>query len=465
MTTLVLLLLEHVLSVTSFLLALTLVVRVSRGNQRPGGAVAWLLAIVLIPYLGVPLYLLLSGRKLGRTMQHKESLYTRGAVCGLGDGVPRDAERILQASGMPPRRTGNHVALHFNGESAYARLVEIIEEAQHTIHIMVFILGHDEVGRSIVELLAKKAREGVRVRLLLDSLGSLWTKGRFVRRLEEAGGEIGHFLPIISMRRKWSANLRNHRKIVVVDGVSAMVGGMNFDGRFMGPRPDGKRFLDAATFLQGPCVADIDEVFANDWRFATDQEIPAEELAQGAEMPGVSAVQVVPSGPDVPEDTLHDALLSAMMDARERIWLVTPYFVPDEAMQKVLALQARAGHDVRIVLPAKSNHHVADLARGPAVRQLARAGAKIYAYPRKMVHAKVMVLDRALAITGSPNLDMRSMYLNFEIALFHYDRTEIDHIAAWAEAIASASRQLDAKAPGMVREWIEGLGALAAPLI
>lgn len=456
---------EHLLTVLVFLLAVTLLARVSRGYQRPGGALAWLLAIVFVPYLGVPLYLVLSGRKLSRHMERKNALYDTGASCAWGEDVPRDTERILMAAGMPPRRAGNTVALHFSGETAFNRLIELLESAQESIHIMVFILGRDEVGRRIVDVLARKAAEGVQVRLLLDALGCLWTRRGFVQPLRNAGGRVGVFLPVFSLRRRWSANLRNHRKIVVVDGAAAMVGGMNLDGRFMGPHPDPDRFLDTGVFVRGPIVADIEDVFASDWEYATDESIRPQEAPPPRDLVGDSVVQAVASGPDVREDVLHDALLTAMMDARERIWLVTPYFVPDEPILKVLALQARAGRDVRIVLPGKSNHRIADFARGPAVRQLVQAGARLYAYKRKMVHAKVLVFDRGLAITGSPNLDMRSMYLNFEIALFHYSDVEISQIVAWVSELAAGAAPMEPSRPGTVREWIEGLSAMAAPLL
>lgn len=455
---------EHLLTVLVFLLAVTLLARVSRGHQQPGGAMAWLLAMVFVPYMGVPLYLILSGRKLSRHVERKNALYAAGAACAWGEDVPRDTERILMAAGMPPRRAGNAVVLHFSGETAFDRLIELLESAQESIHVMVFILGHDEVGKRIVEVLARKAAKGVKVRLLLDALGCLWTRRGFVQPVRDAGGQVGVFLPVFSLRRRWAANLRNHRKIVVVDGAAAMAGGMNLDGRFMGPLPDPIRFLDTGVFVRGPVAADIDEVFTSDWEYATSERIGARELPP-CEIQGNSEVQVVASGPDVREDVLHDALLTAMMDARERIWLVTPYFVPNEAILQVLALQARAGRDVRIILPAKSNHRIADFARGPAVRQLVRAGARLYAYKRKMVHGKVLVFDHALAITGSPNLDMRSMYLNFEIALFHYSRPEISEIAAWVDALAADSAPMEPSPQGAVREWIEGLSAMAAPLL
>lgn len=457
---------EHLLTIAGFLLAVALLDRVLRERRRPGVALAWVLAIVLIPYVGVPLYLIIGGRKLGRRVQMKGTLYGQGPGAGVLVETCCDAEQILVSAGMPPKRCGNEVALHFNGESAFAALMELIEGAQSSIHATTFILGRDETGRAIVDALARKAAAGVEVRFLLDSLGCLRSNGRFVAPLLRAGGQVGHFLPVLPLRRKWSANLRNHRKMVIVDGTQAMVGGMNLSTTFMGPTPRPDRFLDSAVFLRGPAVADIEDVFSSDWNYATDAAPPEERgPVAHAESPGEACLQVVPSGPDVPEDTLHDALLTACMDARERIWLATPYFVPDEPMLKALTLQARAGRDVSIVVPARSNHRIADLARGPALRELLEAGASVYAYEERVVHAKVLVFDRKTAITGSPNLDMRSMYVNFEIALFHYSNQEIEEISAWLEALMSASQPMSPDSPGMFREWAEGVCLMASPLL
>jgi cardiolipin synthase A/B len=449
-----------------FILAATLLLRVSRGYHRRGGALAWLLAIVLIPYVGVPFYLVFGGRKISRQMARKGPLYRGGpeetVVC---DGTAEETKRVLAALGLPAPRGGNSVEMHFSGESAYAELMATIERAQRTIHITTFILGRKEVGRSIVELLTRKASEGVRVRLLLDSLGCFYTRRRSLRPLQRAGGQVGWFLPVLPLRRRWSANLRNHRKIVVADGREAMVGGMNLDYRFMGPRPDPARFIDSAVFLKGPAVADIDKVFANDWHFTTGETVPEKERAGWDVHAGDAQVQVAPSGPDVPEDALSDALLTAAMDVNERIWLVTPYFVPDESMLKLLALQARIGRDVRVVLPEKSNHHIADLARGVAVRELLAAGAVVYLYPKRMVHAKVLLFDSAVGITGSPNLDMRSLLLDFEIALFHYSHGELSQIAAWMETLMARCNRMQSVKSGLFREWTEGMAALASPLI
>lgn len=466
-----------------FLLALLLVARVLKEKRQPGSTIAWLMAIALIPYIGVPLYLLVGGRKLDRFIQMKGRLYAPDDSVTAVQRTPVAASRIVIAAGMPPPRPGNQLAHHFSGESAFLAMMRLCASARECIHVGTFILGRDETGRAVVDMLARKAREGVQVRLLLDGLGCLWSSGRFVQPVREAGGKVGRFMPVLPLQRRWSANLRNHRKIIVVDHAAAMVGGMNLATDFMGPNPRRKRFIDASVFLCGPAVADIEEVFLDDWNYATDETLDTAAHSMGA--PGAggyfadaiavpeadaplmpdSMIQVIPSGPDVPEDTFHDALLTAIMDARERIWLVTPYFVPDESLVKALALKARAGCDVRVLVPLRSNHPTADLARGPAMREIAAAGATIYAYPNTMVHAKIMLFDDNLAITGSPNLDMRSIYLNFEIALFHYSETDLTHMDRWMRGMQQAAHIIKPEMVSNSRAWAENFCRLVSPLL
>ena len=459
--------LEHFISVGSFILAFVLLTDVFRKNRQPGGTMAWALAIILIPYVGVPLYLLFGGRKIARVRKAKADLRDIELVSKEESMAPLClADRALRTSNMPPPRNGHHIDLQFSGEDAFHRLLTLIESAQTTIHVTTFILGHDEVGRQIVAALARKAEEGVEVRLLLDSLGSFWTRRGFVQPLVDAGGKVGHFMPVLPWRRRWSANLRNHRKLVVVDNAAAMVGGMNLSTLFMGPTPNPDRFIDASVFLQGPAVEDIQEIFLNDWQYATgeDQDQLAAQL-QTAPEAGTGIMQVAASGPDVPEDIMHDALVCAITEAEKRIWVVTPYLVPDEALLKALCLQARMGRDVRIVLPRRSNHRIPDWARRPALRRLHEAGAKVLVLPKGMIHAKLVLFDEVLAVSGSPNLDMRSMYLNFEIALFHYSSADIEAIDAWIETLSKRCDSWAPKPSNLLDDWAEGLAKLVSPLL
>jgi cardiolipin synthase len=384
------------------------------------------------------------------------------------------------SAGFPPPRQGNFAVLHASGETSFDVMMRLFDAARESINVATFILGRDETGRAVVDALARKARQGVQVRLLLDGLGCLWSSRSFVQPLRDVGGRVGRFMPVLPLQYKWSANLRNHRKIVVVDHAVAMVGGMNLTTRFMGPSFCPERYIDASVFLCGAAVEDIETVFYDDWNYATDESVDGAAAlnghfceyaplihAHGASDPLMAdcTIQVIPSGPDVPEDTFHDALLTAIMEARERIWMVTPYFVPDDSLLKALALKARSGCDVRVLVPMRSNHPVADLARGPALREICAAGATLYAYPRVMVHAKAMVFDSSLAITGSPNLDMRSIYLNFEIALFHYSPVDIGRTETFIRELQRASHFMQPDMVSRSRAWAENFCRLLSPLL
>lgn len=460
------LLIEHFFTIIGFLFAIFLILKIISEYRRPGGAISWVIAIIFAPYIGVPLYFILGSRKIAKRINKKEPLYSSSST-KPEQPIKNPIERVLLSAGMPPIRRTNSVFFSFDGIEAYNKLMEIIKEAREYIYCTTFIFGKDKTGLSIINALAEKARQGVRVHLLLDSLGCLTISKKTLEPLLQAGGKVSFFLPVLPFRRKWSANLRNHRKIVIVDGNIAMIGGMNLSDNFMGPTPSSNRFLDNAVFLKGEAIYDIEQVFRSDWYFTTEQELPEPKISSFSPetnpLPGL--VQVVPSGPDVPEDTLHDAILTACMEARERIWIVTPYFVPDEPILKILNLQARSGIDVSIILPRQSNHRMADFARGPALRELINSGAHIWFYEKGMVHSKLLVFDRFLAVTGSPNLDIRSMYLNFEIALFHYSPNEIDAVAGWTYQLMNNSRKITALPDNSIQIWLENLSLLIAPLI
>ncbi|MCA1902025.1 MAG: phospholipase D-like domain-containing protein [Candidatus Hydrogenedens sp.] len=468
MTIIYQLLVEHFFTVVGFLFAVFLILKIVSEHRRPGGAISWVVAILFAPYISVPLYFIFGGRKIAKKINRKEPLYATPSI-KPEQPIKNPIERVLLSSGMPPIRRTHSVLFSFDGVEAYNRLIQIINEAKEYIYCTTFILGKDKTGLSIINALAEKAKQGIRVCLLLDSLGCLTVTKKTLAHLIQSGGEVGFFLPVLPLRRKWSANLRNHRKIVIVDGTIAMIGGMNLSDNFMGPVPSPKRFLDNTVFLKGEAIYDIEQVFRSDWYFTTEKELPEPKTdsfnteTNAHSLPGL--VQVVASGPDVSEDTLYDAILTACMEAKERIWIVTPYFVPDEPILKALNLQARAGVDVSIIMPKHSNHRVADFARGPALRELLDSGANIWFYEKGMVHSKLLVFDRFLAVTGSPNLDIRSMYLNFEIALFHYSPNEIDAVAGWTYQLMNNSKKISSLSDNTYQIWLENLSLLIAPLI
>ena len=263
--------LRHLLTVGGFLLAVFLIARLMSERRQPGNTLAWLLGIILIPYVGVPLYLVFGGRKLRRLVARKSRLTPQPLAGGAAVIAAGPIAQALAANGAAPPVGGNAVRFLTRGEEAFAELEQRIREARHTIHLMTFILGRDDTGRRIVELLARRAREGVRVRLLLDAVGCLFTSRGFVEPVRRAGGEACRFMPVLPLQWRGSANLRNHRKIAVFDHRVAIFGGHNLAKEYMGSASLKKRWRDFGAVIEGPAVQSLNDIFVADWCYASGQ--------------------------------------------------------------------------------------------------------------------------------------------------------------------------------------------------
>jgi cardiolipin synthase len=451
-------LLSHLLSIVGLVLGAVLIGHALAQRRAPQSTMAWILAIVLIPYVGVPLYLVFGGRKLNRDARRKASLYdvTTDAAVLPSSGIAG----MLTALGAPSPRHGNQVELLLSGEEAYRATLALIDGAVRSIRLSTLILADDEVGRAIVSRLIAKARSGVEVRLLIDDFFRLRAPRRLLRSLSRAGACVAWFMPVWHLPFRGHANLRLHRKVLIVDGQAATLGGMNLAREYMGDTPVQGRWRDLAARITGPAVADVDEIFRADWRFASGETLAAAPAPAPAD--GTSIIQVVGSGPDAPVDLLYDAFLSSVFDARHRLWLATPYFVPDDALIRALVLAVKRGVDVRVLVPLRSNHFSADLAGAPYLRQLAEAGARIACFRGGMMHAKALIVDDTLAVVGSANFDMRSLLLDYEIAVLLSTRTDVDGVAGWYEATLKNCGELPTA--GRPRLLVENVARLIGPI-
>ena len=447
----------HILPILGFFLAVTLLVHQNRTQRSPSSTAAWLLAILLIPYLGVPAYLLFGGRKARRMTRTKP---------GLAVETKDTVERLVTqgVGSIFPVRCGNGVSLLPTGEKACAALFDLVEHAEKNIDIATFILGNDETGISVLAALTRRAKQGVHVRLLLDAIGSIRVSGKMLAPLLASGGQCAFFMPMMHLPFRGRANLRNHRKIVIVDNGTAMLGGMNIAREYMGTGGETRRWHDLSLIVKGPVVADLHQVFCSDWRFAAKQETAAENGPAPAGSGATIALQLVPSGPDVAGDPLYESILTALFKAENRVWIVTPYFVPDELLLKAMCIAAKRGVDVRIVVPRVSNHPLADLVRRSYLRQVQDSGATVFNFTPGMLHGKVILVDNSLGIVGSMNMDIRSFFLNYEVALFVYDESVVKELGNWAGDLMSQSVTGIRKANVFV-EFLEGAARLLAPLL
>lgn len=431
-------LLANLSLIVGLLCASVILRRVSNERRTPSNTFAWLLLVLFLPFLGVPLYLLFGGRKSRRMARIKAEVSRQALrIARQPSGHPAPRGNIFAPDRSLSGAEGNHCELLPDGAATFERLCHEIDQATHTIHIATYILGNDRSGQEIVERLTQRAKDGIQVRLLLDSLGS-WNRTRLARiKLRAAGGQVAMFIPVLPLQPSASANLRNHRKMAIFDHFRAITGGQNMDDRFLGNWPDPDRFIDFSVVTQGPAVAELTRTFIADWCFAAREspEQHRECLQYVLEEAGNSTIEVITSGPDVPEDPLWESIVRIAQEFRQELTIVTPYFIPDEVLLQSLIIKAHTGRRIRILLPLRSNQRLADIARLRSLALLHQAGVEIRFYQPGMLHAKLVIADGLVALTGSANIDMRSLFVNFEIALTHYTRRDIELLSEWIAQI------------------------------
>ncbi len=415
-------------------------------------AVAWCLLIIFLPFVGPVLFFFFGyqhiNRNLTRKRAHKASyvlLNPRRARKGPGDpddGEPDDdtwkdslpARMAILADrfGAYPLTRGNAIDFYHEGKPAFDAMLEAIRGAKYHVHLETFIFRLDATGEEFLEALAEKARQGVQVRLLYDAMGSHQLWHRRLRDLLEAGGLSSVFLPVNLFRRRLQVNMRNHRKITVVDGDTAFVGGLNIGDEYLGKDPRFGFWRDTHLRVRGPAVVDLQHVFAEDWNFAsgerlTDPDPPDPERAYfHAQRPGGPYLaQVIDSGPDRDLKGIREIYFAAIQNARRRVWIASPYFVPDAGLRDALRHAGYLGLDVRLLCQYRPDKWLPQYAAQYYWAEVLNAGVKVYQYTRGMMHSKVFLVDDDWASVGTANLDNRSLHLNFEVNCLIYAKPAV----------------------------------------
>ncbi|MEJ8811283.1 phospholipase D-like domain-containing protein [Variovorax ureilyticus] len=436
---------QHLLVVTFALLVYVLTSRAKREQRAPSTAIAWVMGLALMPYVILPMYLLFGQRKLRPAGSPRPP---RANPAGHW------AADLVESFGLAPP---GPCAVRFHSDGAAARdaLFEVVEGARVRLDICTFIIGDDALGHDVINRLARRARDGVKVRVLLDGFGALSLPRSHFDTLRDAGAEIAVFRPIFSLRRTGPRNLRNHRKFTIADDQWLWSGGRNLAGEYFTGNDDHPvPWRDLSFDLQGSVAAAAARQFDHDWSSVRGRK-PREVAAGDVHVEGEFA-QLLPSGPDQTEDTAQALLIDACFRAEHRVLAITPYFVPGDGLRDALRLAARRGVQVTIAIPAQSNHRLADFVRARAMRDLTRAGVIFRMLPF-MAHAKAVVVDDDLALCGSINLDMRSLLINHEAAVVFYGHSQVDWLAQWIETTASAGDTYRARQPGLIRDVAEGL--------
>ncbi|BAO44680.1 phospholipase D-like domain-containing protein [Thiolapillus brandeum] len=444
----------HLFLALGVMLTLFLITQILRDRRPPAASLAWLLFIVSLPYIAIPLYLTIGVRKLKFT--DKSALYGAPTHSDRTSPVP-DLDQLLDSYGVPEASGGNQVVFHADGNEARQALWHTMDSALKQLDIAIFILANDTLGKQVCEKLRTKAQQGVRVRLLLDGVGSFLLPRHQVRKLQASGIEVLWFIPVLHRPFKGRTNLRNHRKLVLADSQRIWTGGRNLAHEYFDSAGEqGQPWLDLSFHMQGAGIIQYQELFEEDWRFAGGQtSVPAtftDPLPSGE-----SRTRLLPSGPDMPDDPLQALLLAACFEARNKIIAVTPYFIPDDPIIEGLCLAARRGVSVTLILPEKSNHLLPDIARNRYLRELTDSGATVVFLPGIMNHAKALVVDQRLAVSGSANLDLRSLYLNFEAMTLFYSQDDILWLTRWMENLISQGFEHHPVTPGRMCLLIEGV--------
>jgi cardiolipin synthase len=445
----------HSLVIVISVLVYILTTRAQRERRPPSIAIAWVLGLIALPYIVLPMYLMFGRRKLMRRN-------LRRAGCHASTG--RWAEDLIESFGLAGASPAS-IKMHEEGQDSARALFAVMSDSTFRLDICTYILGNDDFGNDVIQRMSEIARRGVQVRLMLDGVGAAQLpRSRFVQ-MRAAGIRTAIFSPLFARRTQGPRNLRNHRKMVIADGFRLWAGGRNLAAEYFFGKDGAAPWRDLTFDLQGPVATAAAAQFEADWiaacgtpalrNVATPLSRAAHD-SHGASAIATDQAQFLPSGPDQAEDTVHALLIDACFHARARMLAVTPYFVPDVALETAMRLAARRGVRIDLVIPAASNHRLADFARSRALRSLSNAGVNVHLLPY-VNHAKAVVFDESLAISGSPNLDSRSLLLNYECAVVFYGRCEIEWLAKWITALRVDAQPFDCSPPGLLRDLAEGL--------
>jgi cardiolipin synthase len=452
-----------------------------RRRGHPLAALAWLLALIALPLGGVVLWWAIGRTHLARKRRRRVSAHAE-ITHGLAEvrgGAPRDdlAELlplhrvpVEEAVSVFPPVDGNLVEVLADGRAVYEAIERAARSARHHIHLLFYAWHPDATGCRIRDLLVERARAGVQIRVLCDAVGSWRLSRRFLAPLAEAGGRAAFFMPTRLLRRSLTINFRNHRKLAVVDGRLGYTGGVNIGEEYT------RNWRDLGVMLAGPVVAQLQEVFADDWYFATGENLAAREFfaptQERAELPKAiwseAACAIVAGGPDTRFSPTHDSLFIAVTRARRRILITTPYLIPGPAMLAALRAAAFRGVDVQLLVPRMSDVPFTYLAGRSYYPDLLAGGVRIFEYLGGALHSKLWLFDDDLSVVGSANLDTRSFRMNFEISCWILARSVTERLVARFAEERSASEEVTVQSvenAGRVQQLKVAIVNLLGPLL
>jgi cardiolipin synthase len=448
-------------------------------RRTPAAAKGWLLLIFFEPWIGLLLYVLIGRAKLLRSQSEQLARLPR-AMSKVIDRLrnhpnvfhPEVGPALSQAVtlaenlGQSPILGGNAVEILVDYDGTIARLVADIDAAKNHVHLLFYIFADDHATAPVVEALGRAAKRGVACRVLADAIGSRSGLRTLRPKLTAQGVAIEEMLSVSLVPwRKTRLDLRNHRKIAVIDGRVGYVGSQNLVAAEF---KKGIFYRDLMARVTGPVVMELQYVFATDWFLETDEVLDRRTEFPDPEIAGGAPAQVLPSGPDFPTQNNQRLFVALVHGARKRVVVTTPYFIPDEPLLQAMQTAVLRGVDVHLVVSEKSDQVIVSLAQGSYYEELLEGGVQIHLYRDGLLHAKHLSIDDSVALIGSSNLDIRSFALNAEVMLMVYDRDTVGRLATEEERSIAASRSLTLSAHAQRsfgRKFAQNLARLLSPLL
>ncbi|MDX1352930.1 MAG: cardiolipin synthase [Thiomicrorhabdus sp.] len=424
------------------ILVVAAVLHILYQRRSPQNLMAWLLTLLLLPFIGLVLYLILGSRKLfskrKKPILNMQPISQTSPESELGVQI----NNILDANGLPTATHSNLIESYQDPISACKALIKEIQSAQYSIHLQTYIFDFDQTGKAIFEALITRAKEGVEVCLLMDTIGSfaLYRNQKLLAPLVNAGGQFAFFQPLFKTPFNNQVNLRNHRKIYLFDGKTLLTGGMNISSDYLGCQNNStpkKHWKDLLFKIEGPACWHYQNIFNADWKYTTNKIIRQPKVAHAHSDTAEQGqtIQVIPSGPDIDKDVLFETLLHAIFAAKNRIDIVSPYFIPDNALMNALLIAIKRGVKVTLITPQKSDHIIFDLGRSSYMRELHENHGKIYLDNSAMLHAKLILIDDECVIMGSANVDYRSLFINHEVVNYIYSQQLMKEMRDWLQQL------------------------------
>ncbi len=430
------------------LTTITIILVIISLNQSPYKTISWILVMILVPVVGIILYLL-----FGQNYR-KQKIFSRK---GLVDFIKFEELSMRQLSDMDRTMykrnpyikekikiiklllqnskailtNRNRVQILNNGEEKFRTLINCIEQAKHHIHLEYYIFCSDNIGQKVGNLLIKKAKEGVEVRLIYDDVGSWDLDEKFLKKLEKEGVEVACFMPVRFPYLTGKLNYRNHRKIAVIDGKYGFVGGINIADHYIHGKKNIPFWRDTHLMFEGEAVNALQIVFATDWFFVKKQLLENPNYFPKTSVTDTCLTQIVASGPDSDWESIMQAFFASINLGRRNVYISTPYLLPNESITTALKTAALSGIDVKILIPGTSDSFLVYYATQSHIRELLEAGIEIYFYRKGFNHSKLILIDSEFCSVGTANMDYRSFSQNFEVNALIYDPVVTSELTYW----------------------------------